>query len=302
MISFGGGMLKRVWLGAGSLGLVMAIAAATLAAEPEGKKADKPAAKAEKAPHVGYDDTPFLPGDQWRVHDVARPHPRVITPPTPSTEDEPGRPPSDAVVLFDGTDLSNWLAQGRGADRGKTVPAEWKVEHGYIEVAPGTGSIFSREAFGDCQIHIEWATPAEVQGDSQGRGNSGVLIMSLYEIQVLDSYENVTYADGQAASIYGQYPPLVNACREPGQWQTYDIVFEAPQFDGDKLVKPAYVTVFHNGIVVHNRKEMLGPMRHKVLTSYSPHEPQRPLMLQAHGNPIRYRNIWVRPLTDYDEP
>jgi hypothetical protein len=288
------------WLAAAALAL--AVICPAMAAEPKAEKAKKPPAKAKKAPHVGYDDTPFLPGGKWRVHDVARPHPRVVTPPTPHTAYGPGQPPSDAVVLFDGSDLSNWRAQGRGPDRGKTVDAQWKVANGYMEAVPGTGSIFSKQTFGDCQIHVEWAAPEVISSDSQGRGNSGVLIMGKYEIQVLDSYDNVTYADGQAASIYGQYPPLVNACRRPGQWQTYDIVFEAPQFDGQRLLKPAFVTVFHNGIVVHNRKQMLGPMRHKVLTSYSPHEPEGPLMLQSHNNPVRYRNIWVRPLTDYDEP
>lgn len=236
---------------------------------------------------TGYTDTPFLPGDRWRVHDDARPRPRIV---------EPGKlamPPSDAIVLFDGTDLSQWVQRGRG---GKILEPAWKVENGYMEVVPGTGSHKTRASFGDVQFHIEWASPATPEKSSQGRGNSGVLIMELYEIQVLDSYDNISYADGQAGAIYGQYPPLVNASRKPGEWQTYDIVFEAPRFDGDKLEKPAYVTVFHNGVLLHHRKELMGPMRHRALSTYSPHAAKLPLLLQAHGGPVRYRNIWARPL------
>ena len=176
-----------------------------------------------------YDDTPMLPGGKWRVHDGDRPQPRVVDP--GSTPDAPGRPPSDAVVLFDGTDLSGWV--------GRDGEAQWKVENGYMEVVGGTGNILSREHFGDCQLHLEWAEPAEVRGDSQGRGNSGVFLMDKYEIQVLDGYDNPTYADGQCGAIYGQYPPLVNPCRPPGEWQSYDIVFEAPRWNADgKLEKP----------------------------------------------------------------
>jgi hypothetical protein len=234
----------------------------------------------------GYDDSDFIPGSKWRVHDKNRPYPPIITPPTASTQDAAGKPPSDAIVLFDGTDLSKW-----------DIPNKpWKVENGYMEIAPGAGSATTKEAFGSCQLHIEWASPAEVKGESQHRGNSGVMIMTKYEIQVLDSYDNVTYADGQAAAIYGQYPPLVNACRPPGEWQTYDIVFEAPVFENEKLVQPAYVTVFHNGILVHNHRRIMGPVKHKFKTSYTPHAAKLPLMLQDHGNPVRFRNIWVREL------
>lgn len=245
---------------------------------------------------VGFTDTPYLPGGKWRVHDIDRPHPRVVTPGTASTPDQPGRAPSDAVVLFDGKDLSAWSEQGTGK------AAQWKVDKGYMEVVPGTGSIVSREKFGDCQIHVEWASPGQVQRASQGRGNSGVLIMSRYEIQVLDSYDNLTYADGQASAIYGQWPPLVNASRPPGEWQTYDIVFEAPRFEGDKLVKPAYATIFHNGVLVHNHKELMGPVRHRALTRYEPHGAEEPLLLQNHSNPVRYRSVWVRRIRGYDEP
>jgi len=267
------------------------------------KPAGAPAAKAKprKAPAVGYSDTPFLPDGKWRVHDIRRPRPRVVTPPEPATNDKPARPPSDAIVLFDGKDLSKWVTRGRGKDKGKLVAAKWKVENGYMEVAPKSGTIMTKEGFGDCQLHVEWSSPAVVKGDSQGRGNSGVILMSRYEIQVLDSYENVTYADGQAASIYGPYPPLVNACRKPGQWQTFDIIFEAPRFKDGKLTRPAFVTVLHNGLVVHHRQQLIGRMSHKRVGTYAPHEPKAPLVLQDHGNPTRYRNIWIRPLTGYDE-
>lgn len=242
---------------------------------------------------TGYTDTPFLPENRWRVHDDARPRPRIVAPGTASTPGQPGRAPADAVVLFDGSDLSHWVERGGGSE--VQAPA-WKVENGYMEIVPGTGSHRTKEAFGDVQLHIEWATPSPPEGASQARGNSGVLFMELYEIQVLDSYDNISYADGQAGAIYGQFPPLVNASRKPGDWQTYDIVFEAPRFDGDKLRKPAYVTVFHNGVLIHLRQEMMGPMRHKVLSEYVPHAPELPLLLQAHGDPVRYRNIWVRRL------
>lgn len=248
------------------------------------------AAQTKKAPAVGYDDTPYIQGQKWRVHDIRRPYPRVIS---------PGPPPSDAVVLFDGHDLSKWVMLSRD---GKVEPPGWKVENGYFEVVRDTGHLATKERFGDCQLHIEWATPAVVRSSSQERGNSGVLLMGRYEIQVLDSYDNLTYADGQAASIYGQYPPLVNASRKPGEWQTYDIVFEAPRFNGAKVARPGRVTVFHNGVVVHHRQEIVGPMGHRVSKVYEPHGAEDSLMLQNHGDPVRYRNIWIRRLRGYDEP
>lgn len=243
---------------------------------------------------LGYDDTPFLPGGKWRVHDGTRPQPRVVDPGTASTQDRPGRPPSDAVVLFDGKDLSHW--------RSGNKPAAWKVENGYMEVTPGAGQIDSVEEFGDCQLHVEWASPNPPSGSDQGGGNSGVFLMGRYEIQVLDSYGNKTYPDGQAAAIYGQYPPLVNASRKPGEWQTYDILFTAPRFRDGKLVSPAYATVLHNGVAVHNHVQLLGPMRFRALATYEPHPEKGPIGLQDHGNPVRYRNIWVRELKDYDQP
>jgi hypothetical protein len=242
---------------------------------------------------LGFTDTPMLPGLPWHVHDPARPHPPVVTPGA-----TPGAPPSDAVVLFDGKDLSKWVHRNA---KGETSDAKWAVRDGYFEVVPKTGSVTTRDSFGSVQLHIEWASPSQVVGNSQGRGNSGVLIMGLYEVQVLDSYDNVTYADGQAAALYGQWPPLANAARKPGEWQTYDIVFEAPRFEGDKLASPAYITVFWNGVLVHNRKEAMGPMVYRNVAKYAPHAAEAPLMLQDHSNPVRFRNVWLRRLGTYDQ-
>ena len=198
-------------------------------------------------------------------------------------------------VLFNGTDLSKWKSQKGGE-------AKWKVELGYMEVAPKSGTIMTKDEFGDFQLHLEFATPAEVASASQGRGNSGVIIYGKYEIQVLDSYNNKTYADGQAGAMYGQFPPLANSSKKPGKWQTYDIIFETPRWEGDKLVKKGAVTVIHNGVVLHHRKEFIGAVSHRRVGKYSPHPPKGPIVLQDHGNPMRFRNIWIRELGDYDEP
>lgn len=243
----------------------------------------------EKQPPVGYDDTPILPGQQWRVHDGSRPQPRVVTP------GDDRSPPSDATILFDGKDVSGWVAKD-GGDIG------WTIEDGTMQVAPKTGDITTRQEFGDCQLHIEWASPEEVKGSSQGRGNSGIFLMGQYEMQVLDGYDNLTYADGLTGAIYGQYPPLVNACRKPGEWQVYDILFIAPRFQGNNLVSPAYLTVFHNGVVLHHHQASHGPTGHKNLSSYDePHGPRGPLKLQDHGDLVRYRNIWIREIGIYDD-
>ncbi len=229
---------------------------------------------------------------QWQIHDRNRPQPPIITPGEASTADRPGRPPSDAVVLFDGKDLSQWEA----ADGG---PAKWKVENGYFEVAPKTGDMHTKQAFGDCQLHVEWATPYPPHGEDQDRGNSGVFLMSLYEIQVLDSYGSKTYADGQAAAVYGQYPPLVNACRPPGQWQTYSIIFHGPRFDREgKLLRPAFVTVLHNGVLVQDHVAIMGPTAHKQRPPYHVTPVRLPLKLQDHSHPVRYRNLWIRELAE----
>jgi len=225
--------------------------------------------------------------EKWAIHDESRPRPPVVDP-GPAGPSVPA--PSDAVVLFDGKDLSGWVT-------GKGEPAKCKVQDGFMEVVKGTGSIRTKEGFGNCQLHVEWASPAEVVGSGQGRGNSGVFLMDTYEVQVLDSYENSTYADGQAAAIYGQFPPLVNACRKPGEWQTYDIVFRAPRFDQDgKLLAPARMTVFHNGILVHDDVTLTGPTAHKARPPYAAHAGKLPISLQDHGHPVRFRNIWLRNL------
>ncbi len=237
---------------------------------------------------VGYRDTPMLPGGQWHVHDSERPQAPVVTPGTFSTADVPGKPPSDAVVLFDGTDLSKWQASKGGG------PAPWKVENG-VAIAAG-GDIRTVEEFGDCQVHIEWATPNPPQKDLMNRGNSGVFLFGAFEIQVFESYDGGIYADGQAGAVYGQHPPLVNACRKPGEWQAYDILFTAPRFKDDKLESPAYVTVLHNGVVVQNHAEIYGPTAHRSSPSYKrPMGPKGPLSLQFHNSPVQYRNIWIRP-------
>jgi hypothetical protein len=228
---------------------------------------------------------------RWKIHDTARPKPAIITPGTASTQEQAGLPPSDAIVLFDGKDLSKWqTASGQ--------PAPWKVRDDYLEVVAKSGMIQTKDSFGDCQLHVEWAAPDPPRGEDQDRGNSGVYLMGLYEIQVLDSYQNVTYADGQASAVYGQYPPLVNASRPPGQWQTYDIVFHGPRFDKDgKLLRAARATVLHNGVLVQDNVELTGPTAHKARPPYKAHREKLPLSLQDHDHPVRYRNIWIRELS-----
>lgn len=198
--------------------------------------------------------------------------------------------PSDAIVLFDGSDLSHWRHED-GSD------ARWQVENGAVTVVADTGAIETRESFADVQLHIEWRTPAKVVGDGQGRGNSGVFLQKLYEVQVLDSFQNRTYSNGQAASIYKQSIPLANASRAPGEWQEYDIVFRAPRFNADgSLLKPAIVTVLHNGVLVQDHFEIKGPTVYIGEPSYVAHPQRQPLMLQDHGNPVSFRNIWIREL------
>ncbi len=216
-------------------------------------------------------------GAEWKSG-IPWEEPPVVSP------GEPGGPPSDAIVLFDGKDLSAW----EGGEK-------WAIEDGYAIAKSG---IHTKQSFGDCQLHVEWASPPEIKGHGQGRGNSGVYLMGQYEVQILDSYENETYFDGQAGSLYKQSPPLVNACRKPGEWQTYDIVFKTPRFDGDgKLAKPAVITVLHNGVLIQDHFELKGVTAWHKPPSYSKHPPKLPLHLQFHGNPVRFRNIWIRELT-----
>ncbi len=215
--------------------------------------------------------------------EIWEPEPVVVTP------GEGTSAPSDAIVLFDGRDLSQWESVREGE-------AKWKVEDGAFTVVKGAGDIRTKQSFGDCQLHIEWRTPTEVAGKSQGRGNSGVFLQSTYEVQVLDSYNNRTYSNGQAASLYKQSMPLVNACRPPGAWQTYDIIYQAPIFfdDGD-LARPAYITVIHNGVIVQNHVMLKGNTPYIGLPEYKQHG-KLPLRLQDHGNPVSYRNVWIREL------
>jgi hypothetical protein len=241
---------------------------------------------------LGYQDTPLIPGTQWHVHDGQRPQPPVVRP-TNLPEIAPVTPPSDAVVLFDGRNLEQW-------ESAKGGPAGWRVADGFMEVVAKTGNIRTRQHFGDIQLHLEWAAP-QPAGDSQSRGNSGVFLMGRYEIQILDCYDNPTYTDGTTGGIYGQFPPLVNACCPPGAWQVYDIIWKAPRFDGDRLVSPAAVTVLHNGVLLHHHCTIQGSTRHKVAAEYVAHEPVGPIELQDHGNPVRFRNIWLRQLKDYDQ-
>jgi len=242
---------------------------------------------------LGYTDTPQIPGQKWKVHDSSRPRPRMVTPGA-----QYGQPPPDAIVLFDGKDLSKWVTSLKG----QQIEPKWKVENGYMEVVPRTGSITTREKFGDIQLHAEWAAPAQVSGKGQLRGNSGIIFMTRYEVQVLDSWDNPTYADGQTGALYGQWPPLVNASRGPGQWQTYDLVFEAPTFQGENVVKKANVTVFHNGILLQHKQEFNGTTPHRRNGEYRPHGAEEPLLIQNHNYPVRFRNIWVRRLAGYDQP
>lgn len=218
--------------------------------------------------------------------------PKVEVPPMKA----PAPVPSDAIVLFDGRDLDAWESSG-----GEAAP--WVInDDGGMTVKPGSGGIQTKQGFGDVQLHVEFATPAEVEGEGQGRGNSGVFLMNTYELQILDSYENDTYYDGQAGSIYKQSPPLVNASRGPGKWQSYDIIFERPHFAEDgSLEEPAYITVLHNGVLIQNRLEIKGDTPYNRAPSYTAHADKLPISLQDHGNPMRFRNIWVRELKLSDE-
>ncbi len=243
------------------------------------------AAENDKKEGYGYDDTPFLPNSPWRVHDRRRPQPAMVDPGTAGMAVEPAVAPADAIVLFDGKDLSQW--EGAKANG---------VENGAIDIAK-TGGIQTKRQFGDCQFHVEWATPAKADGDAMNWGNSGVLFLGTHELQIIESHDCRIYADGIAGAIYGQHPPLVNVARKPGEWQSYDVVFTAPKFEGGKLVKPAYFTVFWNGVLVQYHKASLGPTKHRALASYDSQQTKGPIALQYHNSAVRFRNIWVRPIT-----
>lgn len=216
--------------------------------------------------------------------EVWEPEPRVVT-------TSPDGAPSDAIVLFDGTSLDQWVSQKDGSS-----PAEWEVSDGAFTVVRGKGGIQTKQQFTDYQLHIEWRSPTEIAGKGQGRGNSGVFMQGIYEVQVLDSYNNRTYSNGQAASLYKQRIPLVNATKAPGEWQTYDIIWTAPRFNAEGiLISKARVTVLHNGVLVQNNVELDGPTEYIGLPKYKAHG-AGPIVLQDHGDPVSFRNIWIRPL------
>jgi hypothetical protein len=283
------------------VGYLPVYAAASIAKGAQAQQ-ESPAGRGQQYPpgRGPFDGSPVgdpLPGQKWLVHDHSRPQPRKVTPgqPIPTMS-----APSDAMVLFDGKDLSKWNAAsfGRGGATAATEP-QWKIADGHAEMR---GGIVTKESFGDIQLHVEWTTPQvdDSMRVGQQRGNSGIVFMGRYEVQVLSGYDNPTYADGGAGAIYGVYPPMVNPCLPEGQWNSFDFVFEAPKFGGDKLVKPAFLTLFFNGVMVHNRAQFLGSTAHEPLAAYTPHAAELPLQLQGHLGPAWYRNVWVRRILGYD--
>lgn len=228
------------------------------------------------------------PSSQWPIHSNERPLPPVVA---PGPNVLPVKAPAGAIVLFDGTDLSKWVQVKTGD------AAQWTVRDGYFEVRSGTGDLRTRDGFGDVELHVEWMSPDPPRGSDQNRGNSGVYLMSKYELQVLDSWKNPTYADGMAGAIYGQFPPLANASRPPGEWQSYDVVFRGPRFDSSgNLQRPATMTVHFNGVLVQDNVTLSGPTAHYARPPYAAHDAKLPILLQDHGHPVRFRNIWVREL------
>jgi len=243
-------------------------------------------AQDDKPSPIGYEDTPLIPGTEWRVHDIKRPAPKVVAPGKTASD-----APADAIVLFDGKNTDAFVGK-------EGAPCQWKVENGELFVFGG--DIWTKEKFGDCQIHLEWQSQPNTKGNSQKKGNSGIFIQNLYEVQILDCYNNPTYADGHAGSIYGQTPALVNAVRPPGEWQVYEVLFTAPKVKDGKVTEPAYVTIIINGIVVQNHTAIMGPTRHKQATSYEGVTGEKaPIRFQDHKNdpPVKFRNIWIRPLS-----
>jgi hypothetical protein len=244
----------------------------------------------DKPNPVGYSDTPVIPGTQWKVHDIDRPHPPVVTPGMTL-----GQPPSDAIILFDGTSTDAFQAKEKGTN--KMIPSPWKIENG--ELLVDGGDCWTKQEFASCQLHLEWMSAPETKGSSQKKGNGGIFFMDRYESQILDTYNNPTYADGMTGAIYGQTPPLANAVKAPGNWQTYDIIFTAPKLKDGQVVEPAYLTTFVNGVCVQNHTKIMGPTKHKQTTDYTGQFPEKaPIRLQDHKNepPVRLRNIWIRPL------
>jgi hypothetical protein len=276
--------MSRIWSTAVIVGLfaiTMVVATAIVAQDPK-----------KKPEVIQYVDTDT---GRWMVHDENRPAPPVITAGICSSQAAPVPAPSDATVLFDGKDLANWV-------NAKGEPTKWIIRDGYMESVKGAGGVSSRQQFGSCQLHVEFATPSVVTGSGQGRGNSGVFLQGMYEIQVLDSYENKTYPDGQCGALYGRAVPLVNACCKPGQWQMYDVIYRRPLFEpSGKVIRKAMFTVFHNGVLIQDHVELTGGtgwISAHAITEYVPHGDKGPIMLQDHSNPVRFRNIWIRELKD----
>ncbi|GMU22949.1 MAG: hypothetical protein AMXMBFR13_30330 [Phycisphaerae bacterium] len=253
----------------------LVLAAAARGAAPELVKAK------DGSGVYGYRDTPVLPWCGFHVHDPDRPLPKKVDV-GPGPKQPTHAPPSDAVVLFDGKTLSQWQT------------SDWKLVEGCIEAV--SGGLTSKESFGDCQIHLEWMGPANFEGPWYNQGNNGVYLMGLYEIQIFDSWNEKIYPDGMSGALYGQTPPRVNPCRRPGEWQTFDILFTAPVFEGGKLARPARVTLLYNGVLVHLNEEIHGDSVHRALPEYKQKISQGPLVLSGHHCPVRFRNIWVRPL------
>jgi len=264
----------RVWSVAATAGVLLALASTVYAVGPS-----------------FYGDAPD-DHHPWAVHDGNRPQPKVVTPGSFSTPEQPGKPPSDAIVLFDGTDLSKWEADKNGSQA-----TQWIVKDGAMECTPGSGYIRTKDKFGDCQLHVEWAAPKKVEGADQGRGNSGIFLMGMVEVQVLDNYNNPTYPDGFAGSVYSVNPPMANPLRAPGEWQVVDIVFRRPVYKDGKPLDPGHVTVFLNGVLVQDHTEIEGGTGHMGRARPGPFPEKGPLKLQDHGNPVRYRNIWYRELS-----
>lgn len=249
----------------------------------------------EKPSPVGYSDTPVIPGSTWKVHDIDRPRPPVVTPGA-----KLGDAPADAIVIFDGTSteaLQSKKKDEKGKPTAEWAPCAWKVENG--ELLVDGGDAWTKQSFASCQLHLEWKSVPETKGNSQKKGNGGIFLMDLYESQILDCDNNPTYADGMAGAIYGQTPPMVNAVKKAGEWQSYDIVFTAPKLENGKVVEPAYITTFINGVCVQNHTKIMGPTKHKNITDYSGSFPAAaPIRFQDHKNepPVRLRNIWIRQL------
>lgn len=271
-------------LNAKTLLTALAASTATLLALAPSASTTLPGGQAEDK--LGFQDTPKIPGTEWHVHDGLRPQPPVVKPGA-APGATPVAAPSDATILFDGSDLAAWKG------------GPWALEDGAMTVN-GTGQIETKETFGDCQLHLEWRAPAPAPGQNlkgQGRHNSGVFFFGRYEVQVLDCFENQTYPDGMTGAVYGQEPPMVNACAPAGEWQAYDILFTAPRFKEDgSLETPAQVTVLHNGVALHHARTLLGATVYRNVASYTEHGEKGPIALQDHGNPVSFRNIWVREL------